>query len=155
MENRNHAGYLDCLFDEKLREQSIEKIKSALIPKAHLYNGIIVTGVSGMGLGFVLARELKKKIVILRKGESCHSSWHIENLDDKDKLVFLDDFISSGKTLNTVYSNINEAWPTAEGYLMQAKIVGAIFYDPFSFHWGNASVKRLIENNTIKNYDII
>ena len=150
MSEKNHAGYLNCLFDKKDMSKAIDKMKDALEPKLHLFDGFVVTGLSGIGMGFILAKELGKKVVVIRKGEDCHSGWEIENLDRKNRLVFLDDFVANGHTIKRIYNKIEAA---AKLYsTVDAKIVGSIFYDPFSFHWGYAAVKKIIEFHTPVEY---
>lgn len=64
------------------------------------FNTIIVQGVSGMCVGFPVALQLGKDIVVLRKeGEDCHDGFTLVGLIGiGDRVLFLDDFINTGDT---------------------------------------------------------
>jgi len=74
------------------------------------YDTIVVTGSSGMMIGPILARALRKKVFVVRKKpeyESSHS--HCAFLGTLGhRWVFVDDFISSGETFRRVRDGIRE-----------------------------------------------
>lgn len=93
-----HASYLENVFHASWRALALKQSKAAL--KGRKFNGILVSaGVSGM-LGVLLAHQLKKKLVVARKtNDGSHSSYKVENIYTGDRLIFIDDLISSGHTL--------------------------------------------------------
>jgi hypoxanthine phosphoribosyltransferase len=65
------------------------------------YDTMVGTGLSGSLVIPMLARHLGKYWAIVRKNEPSHSSNPIEGRIGR-KWIFVDDFVSSGKTRNTV-----------------------------------------------------
>lgn len=67
------------------------------------FDAIVVRGVSGLVVGSPVALALKKPLIVVRKdGESAHSTKHPGIDAAKDaKVLFLDDFVSSGTTRRT------------------------------------------------------
>jgi orotate phosphoribosyltransferase-like protein len=126
----NHAAYLSKNFDYK--EQS-EVIKQ----KQLKFDAILVTGVSGIIMGSIVARLLRKHLTIVRKSnDGSHSTYFVENFRANSSYIFLDDLIASGET----YYNVKKSFDACKdkrflyGYTKnvkkQSKIVGAILYDP-------------------------
>lgn len=85
----------------------VKKVVKMLKPHRKNFTSLVVTGVSGMSVGFPAALMLDKPIVVVRKrlhpDDRSHSDTAVEGLDDMgDRPVFLDDFISSGTSLTRV-----------------------------------------------------
>lgn len=75
-----------------------------LAPRKSEFDAIIVTGVSGLSVGAPLALRLKKRLLVLRKeDENCHDQpgnlVGSADLDTHQRVLFVDDLISSGATL--------------------------------------------------------
>ncbi len=71
------------------------------------FDTIVVTGVSGLIIGPVLAHLTGKKLLVVRKpNESTHSYNYIEG-EMGHQWIFVDDFISSGGTLDRVVERVN------------------------------------------------
>lgn len=72
------------------------------------YDGFIGTGTSGALIAPVLAYATKKRVLLVRKSDdkSSHSSYpivgDIDTFSLPRRLVFVDDFVSSGTTLRNV-----------------------------------------------------
>lgn len=67
------------------------------------FDAIVVTGVSGLVVGAPLALQLQRHLVVLRKAnESCHDDRAMligaGLLNEASRVIFVDDFISSGAT---------------------------------------------------------
>lgn len=136
------ATHLNCLFDSDRFEIALSMMKQTLKAVDKEYNGFVVRGVSGMGFGFILARELGKKVVVVRKNEKTHSHWNVENLGYNDNLVWIDDFVESGETGRSVDTAITRS---NNLYDQGCTIVGALMYDaPDDLRWGRAEFKHLI-----------
>ena len=117
----SHAYYLNCLFDANIREGALERAAGELYGKR--YDGFLVSsGVSGM-FGAILAHRMQKKLVVARKANvSTHSSYKAENLEEGDRLIFIDYIIDSGSTLE-------DCLRTVRSRKREFKFVGAYFYD--------------------------
>lgn len=99
--NPLHASYLKTIFNRELREKSIDIIMSGL--KDVDFDSFVITGVSGIAFGAVLADRMGKEITIVRKSDDSSHSWcKVENIHKNMKVIFLDDFIETGTTLINV-----------------------------------------------------
>lgn len=88
-------------------EQEVAKAERVIRPHRRKFSCIVATGVSGMSLGFPLALRLGLPIVIVRKrehpDEATHSGLTLQGSRDLgDRPLWVDDFVSSGRTLRRV-----------------------------------------------------
>lgn len=88
------------------------------------FNSIAVTGISGLLLGPILAAQLNKKILVVRKDtKTTNSDKIVEGRSVKnDRYIIIDDFIQSGSTINRIIKEIHIFNPTA-------KCVGIFLYN--------------------------
>jgi len=113
-----HCGYLakalesieDAVRDSKIALEGVE------------FDTIAFRGMSGALVAPIVARDLKKEIILVRKekGDN-HSGYTVEGHIGAKKYVILDDFISSGATVREIIKEVQAATPTAE-------LVGGAFY---------------------------
>lgn len=71
--------------------------------------GLVCTGSSGAIVSTVIAQQLEKlpTIIYLRKpGEDGHGHWNVDNLHNVVDIVVVDDFISSGRTINGIVEEL-------------------------------------------------
>ena len=91
----------------------VRDAEKELRPVIRRYAGIVVTGVSGMSVGFPLALRLRIPIIVVRRDdEDCHASGHFANdadLVEGGRYLFLDDFTSGGRTYARVVSRLERA----------------------------------------------
>lgn len=101
------------------------------------YDSMVGTGLSGALIIPILARALNKPFAIIRKAnESCHAYKTFEGTIG-DRWLFVDDFICSGRTLETVSAAVRLATMqpvyddegTHTGFDCPSKFVGAYCYD--------------------------
>lgn len=106
----SHSLYLRDIFNpRKLRFIVRETARIVeMRRKSSGVNKILVTGVSGMSIGFPVANRLKMPICVIRKdvGNS-HAEVLEENYSTGDKFIFVDDFIGSGDTFNRIMRTVN------------------------------------------------
>lgn len=92
------------------------------------YDTIVATGLSGALFAPTLAHTFRKKLLLIRKPESTHSSRPVEGELGK-RWLFVDDLIASGSTLRTVHSKVvalgTSTWAPS-GF--QTEFVGAFLY---------------------------
>lgn len=82
--------------------------------KAHSrrFDFIAVSGMSGVIVGAPVAIALKKPLVIVRKAGDDHHGWEgaiTGAKNAKGRYIFLDDFVSSGRTQRYVRDKLNES----------------------------------------------
>lgn len=111
-----YTEYLTDAFTYQKRQNFLRRAKKELADVK--YDGFVVCGVSGLLLGTLTAHYLRKGLVVLRKDLNTHSTHKWEGNCLK-RYVFLDDFVSSGKT----YKMVRDTF-------YQWECVGAIFYEP-------------------------
>jgi adenine/guanine phosphoribosyltransferase-like PRPP-binding protein len=98
-EHSKESLYLDRVVSPKRRVDTVAKALVTLRPLAEQFDSIVVSGVSGLTMGAILAHELGKNLVIVRKdGEKSHSSYAVEG-DPGYHYLIVDDLICSGETL--------------------------------------------------------
>jgi orotate phosphoribosyltransferase-like protein len=73
--------------------------------------GLVCTGSSGAIIATVIAQQLEKipLIIYLRKpGENGHSHLNTNNLNNVIDIVVVDDFISTGSTINNIIEQLKQ-----------------------------------------------
>ena len=93
------------------------------------FDTIVVTGVSGMSVGFPLAVAMGKRIAVLRKDDdsthSCNEGDWQGFTDVRDRrCLWVDDFICSGDTQVRIDEAVHEIGGTRVGYLLYAGLDG-------------------------------
>ncbi len=97
---------------------------------------IAVRGMSGATIGAIVAHHFKANLLIVRKGEACHSTADVErDWAPPGRYIIIDDFIDSGRTLQAIEEAIrrdNRA----------ARCLGWYLYAPLTYgrnkqHWYN------------------
>lgn len=110
------------------------------------YDSMVGTGLSGALIIPILARALNKPFAIIRKAnESCHAYGMFEGTIG-DRWLFVDDFIATGKTLETVKGAVRLATiqyvydeeGNKTGCKYPSKFVGAYCYDTEFKYVGDA-----------------
>jgi hypothetical protein len=100
----------------------IKNAIAALEPLADRFDSIACTGVSGLVVAPAVSVALKKGLIIVRKGlEHTHSSCSVEGILDC-RYIIIDDFTSTGTTVETIIDNIHRVSPESE-------CVGKYFYN--------------------------
>ena len=107
---RLYNSYTQAYERPKLR-RIVRRLKAAM-PDILEYTGadsVVVSGKSGISVGFALLLTMDMHLVTVRKpGEDSHGAM-IEGTDAKElkKYVILDDFVSSGATVERIIASIN------------------------------------------------
>lgn len=105
------SGYLDHVFNpEKLKQVvKLARKKMRQIHKAHPFDTIAFTGVSGAALGFILSYDTGFPVLVVRKsGESSHASYKVEGNHSVKRYLVVDDFIDEGNTIRRIVKRIDE-----------------------------------------------
>lgn len=72
------------------------------------FDSIAFRGMSGALLAPALCAALGKDVIIVRKDDGSHSSHKVEGNSLCDRYIIVDDFISSGQTVNITMDMIKE-----------------------------------------------
>lgn len=121
---RHRAAYLDDAVDrvQETVTDAVEKLKASKLE----FDTIVVTGISGLLIGPIVAYLMQKNLLVIRKSDdsSTHSSMPAEGVIGK-KWLFLDDFISSGQTLTKVKEKVSQL---SYGAHHETEFVGCYLY---------------------------
>lgn len=77
----------------------------ALRQQRHAFDSIAVSGTSGLVVGAPVALRLRKPLVVIRKpedGSHARKGSHVNTSRAGKRVLFLDDFVSSGRTRSRV-----------------------------------------------------
>jgi orotate phosphoribosyltransferase len=149
-----HASHLYESFERPHQDRVIRNVKKLLVQQNIKFDGFVVCGISGIVMGSILARSLKKDLVIVRSTNDCHSPSMVENYKTSRRYIFLDDFICSGATFRKVKkhcdnyfdrvkngnNDYNIVYPFDKKFDKKSKIIGQLTYS------GIAEYKILIKN---------
>jgi adenine/guanine phosphoribosyltransferase-like PRPP-binding protein len=129
----SHASYLLNVFNKKYQDRTVRNLRKVLADNNVKFDGFIVTGVSGITMGAIMSRSLKKDLVIVRKDEeyaTSHSYYKVENYCSGKRYIFLDDLIASGRTLKRVKRSIADFHETENSLktCKPSKIIGVLLY---------------------------
>ena len=124
------TSYLSTIFYPETFPKTIEASLEVArrLKEERGFDTIAFSGMSGAAMAFILANEMKLPLLCVRKkGESSH---YVNGYEDRilegnlttEKFLLVDDFISSGKTVNYMLDCIKKDIPTAVcvGMLMYA-----------------------------------
>ena len=125
--------YLTPVFDPDMFHRTVSQTvaEAKRLQASHNFDTIAFCGMSGAAMAFLLAHQLKLPLLCVRKkNESSHyrsqmGSTLMEGNLDCQRYLLLDDFISSGDTVNYIIESINKEIP-------QAKCVAMLMYAAYS-----------------------
>ena len=138
------TSYLRSVYETKLFQKTVDKAiqeADALLQK-YQFDTVAFTGTSGAAMAYILAYKLNLQLLCVRKktdGSHFHKSypfsdrgWVCEgNLGSKRYLI-VDDFITSGGTINYIVDSIQKEAPFAQcvSMLMYAQQTARHFSHP-------------------------
>lgn len=114
MKNRNEwdfASHLEYMIrTNQLKTTVYQSVKFLRTHKLdQQFDSIAFRGISGALIAPVLAMRLNKNLIAVRKSTSgCHSCHTVEGYHGSKRYIIVDDFISSGETVESIISNIRE-----------------------------------------------
>ena len=132
----SYATYLTGFFNRTKQDKIIRSVRKIIKQKKVNFDGFVVTGVSGILIGSILSRSLKKELVIVRKEEdykNSHTFYKVENYKSNKRYIFVDDLIASGSTFARVQKELKEFHKIEKIKGRSSKIIGTILYDDISY----------------------
>lgn len=105
--------YFNCALDER-RKRTITHAFKFLKKRSSQFDAIAFSGMSGAVMAPTLAYLLDKQLIIVRKDAelaNSHSSSMVEyaGYPLKDRVIIVDDFVSSGATVLRIMEKIRDA----------------------------------------------
>lgn len=103
------SDYLDCA----MNPFAVNKMLKKAVPffKKYDFQAFAFRGISGALIAPLLAHKCKKSLIAVRKpktDETCHACWRVESDEAAQRYIIVDDFISSGRTVTCIITDINE-----------------------------------------------
>lgn len=144
---RVYSSYSGSMFDRKQLRNRLGTLVKALpeIMKRHEADSLFVTGKSGIAMAFPLLTRLPVKIITVRKpGEDSHgSTFEGPSEFEPKRFMILDDFVSTGETVNRVLTQLYQFY----GEKMP-QLVGVIEWDKSPSRYRDTSKDFEIRSST-------
>lgn len=90
--------------------------------------GLVFTGLSGILVGILVATETRRPFAIVRKENESSHGLPVEG-HTFSKYVIIDDFISSGNTIDRILEEVKNH--------LRAKCIGVILHNPYKQYNGS------------------
>jgi hypothetical protein len=111
--NFDHAGYMRAVVITDNLRQNVKNCVRAL--RKMEFDAIAFRGMSGALLAPAVALSMKKNLLMVRKpADDSHSMMMVEGDKAARRYVIIDDLISTGATVRTIFKEIREFAPQAE-----------------------------------------
>ena len=78
------------------------------------FDAIACRGLSGLLIAPQIAVRLEKSLIVVRKGEDCHSSNMVEGDSATLRYIIVDDLIATGSTVRAMHREIGKFAPQAK-----------------------------------------
>lgn len=130
-DTRSCAAHLQQVFNRKEQDRIVRECRKIVKDKNLQFDSFVVRGVSGITMEAILARILNKNLIIVRKPETGHSPYVVENYKSGERMIFLDDLIASGRTFESVKDNLNARYERLKVWYPSSKkhkIIGTMMY---------------------------
>lgn len=107
---RHRTDYRNASYLDSVMEDRNSTIRKALITlKGRHFDSIAFRGLSGSLIAPILAYELGKTLLAVRKRKrEGHSDRTVEGDYGARRYIIVDDFIQSGKTINTIIEAVHD-----------------------------------------------
>ena|ERR1051326_2464906 len=101
------SDYLNEVLDCESLKERIDNTVKLLRRKTKQFDAIAFRGMSGALVAPAVAARLKKNLLMVRK-ESAHSNRLVEGIRYPQRYIIVDDFISSGATVQAIRGNLDK-----------------------------------------------
>ena len=116
-----HAQYFPEALRPTTRARTLRACARALRDVRGQFDGLVCTGVSGLLMAPTLADRLHCPLLVVRKADGHHSDLPIEGYHAGDRYVLVDDFVSTGATVQRVAIQLAKLSPSVH-------LVGVLSY---------------------------
>ena len=117
------AGIGPCCLEGTIFASWMKDVAARLKRYDHRFDSIVCRGKSGMLAAGYLSVVLEKDIVLIRKStRNTHTSDLVEYRNMPKRYIIVDDFISSGATMQNILQKMDMFFPKAE-------LVAIVLYD--------------------------
>lgn len=132
----NHEKYI---FGSETRNIIIDRIMNIVNPRVDEFDAIAVSGYSSSIISTIIADKLNKNVLLIRKSSDIrHSNFKVEGFKNQ-RVLFIDDCVDSGDTLNRVRRGCTTH---------NCTLVGLVLYNdscPYDESWGGFNSNNIID----------
>lgn len=144
-EDYQYPSHLAPVLNRRTRDATVKKCIEVLLN--HDFDTLAFSGMSGAGIGFVLAHILHKEVILIRKpGEPRRAgmTYFNEGYKDAKRYVIIDDLISTGTTAARVIRGVRELCPNAFLVGILTYFSGPTMVNEHTYTW--RSVQQIVES---------
>jgi orotate phosphoribosyltransferase len=101
-------NYLDVAFNVRKLPELVDNICAVLTEEMPPFDRIAFRGLSGALVAPLVAVKMQRGLIAVRKGEHCHGA-SVEGVppNETTRYIILDDFVSSGETVDQIWAAIS------------------------------------------------
>lgn len=100
------SAYLSDLLTPQGLSRTIKQVVQRLRPLRHDFDSIAFRGNSGSLVAPAVALRLRKPLILVRRGEDCHSHLPVEGNLATERYAIIDDLVSTGTTVQSIVKAI-------------------------------------------------
>jgi hypothetical protein len=131
------SSYLTTVFDQASLKKTVKYIcQLCEVIGLDNFDSLSFRGMSGAVVAPIVSWNLNKPMIMVRKeGDGSHSSHRVEGHILSDRILIIDDLVSTGDTLNKLVKDLNEARTLYSPTLVDpVKVIGIILYNEWKNH---------------------
>ena len=136
------SSYLNTALDMERALFAVSVIERIVKEKEIEFDTIVFRGMSGAILAPLVAAKLGKELLMVRKEDNSHSSYIVEGNIATRKYIILDDLISTGETILSIFKALFKEGARQEQFcqnpeydLRTASCEGIILYESLKGTW--------------------
>jgi adenine/guanine phosphoribosyltransferase-like PRPP-binding protein len=137
--------YLESVFSPEELKKNVERIEDVLAEAKIEYDAIAFRGTSGAAVAFPLSFHTGKPLLHVRKSMG-HSQRRVEGDFSAKKVIVVDDFSETGRTLGLIRKHIREAF--ARERCEVPECVAVVFYNV----WTDTNCFNEIQRNVWRKF---
>lgn len=106
------SNYIKSAFNKPKLQHIVKSFGKAIEDKVFgEFDGLACIGTSGLAVAPILAYEFDKHLMVVRKeNDASHKESSIESHDSIKRYIIIDDFVSSGRTLDTIIKGVEKVF---------------------------------------------
>jgi len=150
-QNQCYSTYLQSVFEPHYFKRVVQDIIKILNPLKNSFDVIAFKGMSGSLVAPTVAMKLDKRLVMVRKKtDRSHSGMDTEGYKMANRVVFLDDCISSGETICSLFSDLVKSRRVLDDQYPLPKIVAVVLYNDSKTY--DEGVTDHLLNNSVRDH---
>lgn len=129
---------LNCSDRAKVVERTLQELK----PHDDKFTAIACTGYSSSLISSIIANEMNKDLIVVRKESDSRHSGHLVEGPKSAKYIFIDDMISTGQTWLRVKDTVSER--------LKGVMIGIYLYYDFNYRPPILNLENFYERSGVE-----